>query len=286
MNSGFFSTWILFLDLLSLLCHSIGLYHLTILYEHHRNKQQRLLVASLSLCEALISLLFAIQEIVLLRTVGHSVIVAYLGINITVGMNFVFYGSIVFITLDKFILIVFRPVHEHHCSVYNTKCLLAILWLLAFISNIIFCSVYAHTGHYYMEIFIKYVFPSLDAFFLMVSTISYVSILTVSWRSRRRVGEEMERRSFVMVSLLVLTFLIFIVVPDVVSSVYRWKRIHMGDTEWDIMLLLYRMAMISDAVLYILLSQDIRKMICLKVGAVRGLLALLWCRNRIQNTDV
>ena len=259
MENTNFLILILTLDIVNFVLHSIGLHYLRILYPGWRNKQQRLLIANLSLCEALCSILFATQEIIFINGPKTDDVSIYIQINTTVGLNLVFYASIIFITLDRLLHVVFRGTHEHYCTLFLTKCLIGTLWLTAFLLNIFFCCAYGITGEYYESWIIKYILPALDGIFLIITSTSYTTIIVISKRSSQSVGVELKRAPFVMASLLVLSFVLFIIVPDITSTVYRSQRINMEELLWYFLAILYRLSITSDAILYILLSYDIRR---------------------------
>ena len=71
MDHWYFLILILLLDNLAFMLHTTGLFYLYKCYHDCRNKQQRLLVASLSLSEAIFSFLFASQDIIILTKGNH-----------------------------------------------------------------------------------------------------------------------------------------------------------------------------------------------------------------------
>ena len=257
---------ILTLDVFSFITHLIGLHLLAISYQGCRNKQQRLLLVSLSVNEALFSLLFSIQEIILLtesESEAHSrnTIGFYIHIITSTGLNMTFYRNMFYITIERLVCISCQSQHAKYCTVSTVKYLLGATWMTALVLNIVFCCLYAITGKHFFEWIFQYIFPVLDIVFLLVACISYTFILLVVHRSSKRIGSGLKKFTFVIPLLIVLTFLLFVVLPDLITVSCEIKQ---GTLLWDIFHILYRIAMISDALLYILICHDVRRMLLQK----------------------
>ena len=107
--------------------------------------------------------------------------------------------------------------------------------------------------------FFKYIHPTLDFIFICVAAVTYVTIFIIYKRSAESVGKELKSSAFILPSLLFLTFILFINVPDLVQLSYQIKNIRMSKPLAIFCLMLYRISPITDAALYIFLLQDVRR---------------------------
>lgn len=257
------------LDTMSLFIQLPGIYALVSLYKNCTHKTQRLLIGNLSLCEILMNLLMTMQNIELMispATRNYNLFIQYVELIITTGLNVLFYLSMYFITLDRLASVVLNIRYRTVWTTRSTIYLLSATWGLCITGTLVICLVLAITGLNLESIFTKYIHPTLDFGFILIALLAYTVIFVTYKKSSERVGNELKKSAFILPSLLVLTFLLFIILPDFIQLGYSISGEPMANNLGVVLfcLVLYRISPIADAVLYIFLLKDIRRFLAKK----------------------
>jgi len=126
----------------------------------------------------------------------------------------------------------------------------------------------------YHKIAYSYLWPILDALFLMVAvgTYSYffvkikenrkqvyqiASRIVSAQSSNKKVRRNLSIKSFFMPGILVITFIIFIVIPDETTFFHQALNIEISEKLDFVLIVLFKFGYLSDAIVYIFLQKEI-----------------------------
>lgn len=186
-------SFLLSLTLTNVFLHSSGAYLLIRFYKNHRQKAQQLYLIHLSIsicCINLLESLRSIAEIIVYVTKGPSTMIVekwrhYASIISSTGFSFVFYMIIVYVTLDRLMVIALNHYHMRYWNVKRAKNALLSTWLIGFIIAITVCILY-HISGYEWKIFIyEYFFPTIDFVFIALALTTYSVIFYKHMKSRK-----------------------------------------------------------------------------------------------------
>lgn len=277
------------LDVASLILHTVGIYALAKVYARSAHKEQRLFIGNLSVCEISLNLLMMIQDmqlIIIPQTDHYNKLIMYLELVIVIGINISFYCTMIFIALDRFAIFVLKTAYHQRWNAFKAKLLLGLTWLVAITLTIIFCLVFHFTGQNYERYFVKYVHPTLDFVFLFIAVMTYASIFIIFRRSSQKMGKDLTKSSFLCPSLLILTFILFIIIPDLIQLSYQIKNARMPRALALLCLFLYRVSPIADVGLYIFLLPDVRTFLRDKMTSCRMKVFTAGRSRLMRNQDV
>ena len=129
-----FHVSLLLLQLGNLFLHSLGCYLLVTLYRNGEDTVQRLLVINLSITEALLSCLGAIETLseIICRH-SESTSAAYVDGMVSTfestGIVFVYFLTMYYVTFDRLLAIYLNIKYGLYCNEYRAKKLLTATWL-------------------------------------------------------------------------------------------------------------------------------------------------------------
>ena len=215
-----------------------------------------------------------------------------------VGISLVFYFDMVYITLDKLLEILLNIKYPLYWNKRRTKILLLVTWCVSGVVVVVVSLLHAYLDFEWEVYAFKYCFPVLNFVFIVVACSSYSFIFYKFRQTRtpRKVGKretddsllpdgriskekygavktdkgvfQLIRRSrFFMIFLLIVTFLMFIVVPDLTYLfVHVINNKHSKNLEiacW----ILYAVGNLADCYIYIFLQPPVRKLLIKKISS-------------------
>jgi len=266
------------IDVISLATHSFGLFLLLYKVRASQNfsENQRYLLIQLSLGELIYLLLFSMSDgltaIVNNGGADNITLTTMLGIVNTI-LNLpcflVLIIAMLAITIDRFLSVYLNIRYPPVCTLKSVKIILGVCRVLILLLAILILVFYQQTSYFDM-IAKEYVWPLSDGLFLIVAFVTYtyflkkikenrnkVKQITSSVTTKKSLRSRTLLKSFFVPSILIGTFILFIVIPDQVFFWYNLLEVSMHiDVEISITML-FKLCYLSDAVVYIFLQKEI-----------------------------
>lgn len=276
---------LLCLNLLNVMAHSFGTFLLIYLYKKSRHKSQQLYLINLSVSELLINLIESIRIVLALVDDGENATIErireFLLIVEFTGASFVFYWVMIFITIDRLLLISLSNKYGKYWNERRAKQQLTTTWLLGVSMAIAVALCVNFLQFDWEEAFFKYFFPSMEFLFIPFAFFTYGFIIRkyrtkhkavsmrVSGQSTATVPSSVvgrKRRSFKMSVfyipvMLITTFLIFMTIPDISYLFIAIINNNPSETLSSICWISYAVSNLIDAYVYIFLQHHVRHFI-------------------------
>ena len=269
------------LSIVPLVLHGVGIYLLNKATSIANN--QKLYMTHLSILEISLTVL----QTIFLHLKEHPFLIVYYNYVLLVSCvaGFVWNNVLITLTLDRFLQIYLNLKYQLYVTKKWTKFIIAFCYVLGL------CSVVAIVGLSNVDhqisigIIRKYFYSAYAVLVTTVFAITYCYIYiriirgrnTVIGRQSSRTGEKGgQGRSVFIPYWIVFTYIVFIVIPGIVfyvlSTVLKEKILII--LAFDVWRLFWLIAFITDALIYILLHESIRKefwvlMRCEKCGTER-----------------
>lgn len=280
---------LLFLNALNVILHSIGAYLLLSLYATCKYKIQQIYLIHLSISECLINFLEIVRTVLdLINLNGDAKLIAeeirhYTLILSFTGISVVYYFDMIYLTLDKLMDIVLNIKYPIYWNEHKTKRLLGVTWFLGILSSIIVSFSYKFLNFKWEPAFFKYFYPPIEITFILLAFVTYAFIfrkytqahrnlpgtivsLDSSIDGRKRNAFQLFRRSrFYIAVLLIITFLLFFVVPDLtylsIAVIQKKKSEILTHICW----ICYAISNLADAYIYIFVQDKVRRTLLKKL---------------------
>lgn len=262
---------------INILFHLIGLTALISLYSKSIQKPQRLILISLSIGEVLqnITLFFFIDLFVFNFEDRHIIRVVVL------ALNKLLYVNLFFIAIERLAKFILNTKYSNYWNEQHTKYLLFVSWIFIFlISVIIFvCANEKEKVLLNMQ-------AIFDLSFILIMSFVFLMIICRYNRITESMKQKLQRTVFIVPFLLVSSFIIFYILPNIINVYYRKKglKITFGIAFPSLMskVILF---MIHAAVHSILLK-DISKYILMKINILLKKLKGSYCRTKDEMDDI
>ena len=284
------------LIIFNLVIHSIGCYALVNVYKYRRRNVEQLFIISLSFVELAIHILqFAIYLpyfVTFSDGVSSSVdeFQYYLKIVLFTGVFPAYYLSMNYITTNKLLDVLLNIRYSLYWDKRKTKRLIKVTSCICSILALCFSLSYKILGYKFEEVFYTYIYPMFNFSFLIIATISHSYIFykfkesrsppNLS-KSRRKPSTDCKRRmhsgasSFTRCSvvkvfqnsrfyvsvMLILSFLVFMVIPNVIYLVYGLMLKEGSQRLGAIVQVCYEICFLADGYIYIFIEPRVRSML-------------------------
>ena len=293
---------LLILNLLNVFLHSFGSCVLIYLYNRSRQKAQQLYLIHLSISECLMNLLESIRIIAKFVSLKgymlHEIEMFrhYILIVSFTGVSFVFYIDMIYLTLDRLMVIMLNLKYTKYWNEKKAKYLLLVTWIIAFTIAVTVAITYSLLNFEWMPFFFKYFYPTIEFVFILLALSVYSFIFykyqktqkSVSFRLREpsertmQVGTlrkifnskkysikkynvsnfaKFKKSVFYIPILLITTFLMFMTIPDLtylfVAIIYNNPSQILSTACW----ISYGVSNLLDAWIYIYLQHNVRNFI-------------------------
>lgn len=281
------------LTLVNITVHSIGLHLLLCLHKNDDGDVNQIYLINLSAVEILGNVFWFFVDILRLVEISGlkspviDTVQMYISFLTCTLFLFVYYFTMVLITIDKCLEIFLNLKYPLFCNSANAKYLLACIWVvggIVCVSLILACKV---GGFDYRVPFVLYVYPTFDLSYIaiVVGCYSYIfhkfktsrtappcgsKILRAESRSSQDISSPQVcfNSKFYISFLLVLTFLCLVVIPDLI---YMCAIVHSGVvvSPAGVLLILYHISFLSDAWIYIFLQRRVRNLFIKKLNVIK-----------------
>ncbi|XP_057303557.1 uncharacterized protein LOC130640955 isoform X1 [Hydractinia symbiolongicarpus] len=257
--------------------HCLGIYLLICL--KHKRRNQDTVILNLSIAEIAMSLFDLTQNILSRGNSVTSTNIRYLTIAQCSFFVLPSFLIMILLTLDRFFEVYLNLQYFIYFNKKKTRILLALCWLTGLVCGIVLLSLkkfYEDTS----TIIYKYIFPVTEGVFFVVAVVTYTYLYKKFRLVRRHPSTESVNRStkatapksglrgrnFFAPLLIIATFLIFVMVPDVTNLILFYILETGTNLHSNILLLFYAIGFTCDALIYIFLQKHIRDILMLKLN--------------------
>lgn len=274
---------LLILNVTNAVVHTIGAYALISLYPASRHKPQRIYIINLAISEALVNSIEVIRDIPEFLTLSpeSSILVQkmrnYLLMVSFIGVSFVYYFDMIYLTLDRLLKIWLSLKYPQYWNEDRAIYLLIGTWSVGFsltlglvIANVL--------NEFQWQLYVyRYFYPPLEFLYIIIafatywaifqkyrssnlrlSTISLASVNNMSMRPQRSLCQEFRRSFFFIPFLLISTYLVFMIIPDLTFLFEAVIKDKYSEDLQNLCWISYAVSNLLDAAIYIFFIKDVR----------------------------
>ena len=209
----------------------------------------------------------------------------YILIFMFTGISFVYYCDMIYLTLDRLLDIVLNIRYRLFWNEMRARMLLLATWILGICLSVTISLLCYFINFNWEDAFFTYFYPTLEFSFIVLAFVTYSFIFHKYKQTRgapkvvgsryntRRRGSTVEtfRNSRFYISvLIILTFLVFMVVPDLT---YFFVGVIYGNTSDTLAVccwISYAVSNLLDAWIYIFLQPSVRRLMWKKLGLTKS----------------
>lgn len=281
------------LNITNVILHSLGCYLLTEINKNGAQSVEIMYIINLSACEAIMNCLELIRRVALLTHLHPDVestvatVNQYILIVMFTGVSFVFYCDMIYLTLDRLMNILLDIKYPLYWCETKAKYLLSGTWCAGLIMCATVSVLRYSIGFDWEGAFFKYFYPGINIGFIMLAVVTYVFIFKQYRKTRMNPvrlknnaesqdGENTQQDDsawtvfrnsrFYISVLLILSFILFMVVPDMTYLMYGIINEKKNDDLAAACWISYAISNCVDAIIYILLQEDVRNLLWKKLG--------------------
>ena len=245
------------------------LYHLTSKLKEHR--ALLFFLSGITIVTILLESIYWIGEMAKLQENSSRLLQVITIIDL--GVVCAYYLSLFILTLDRLFAVSYPFAYKRLFKVKKVYLAMVVCWISGTLSSIPF---YFLDYNEIYDIYYKYIILALDGLILVTVMVTYIFILQLifkrHWKEKKLVktgkipayNRQNLNRNYKLLStflLILTTFLIFVVIPDI-YFVYRGVICdYMSMIEKDIISLLWQVNYIIDALVYIFLDPAVKKVL-------------------------
>lgn len=281
---------LIIMNVVNVLLHGVGIYLLSCLHKRGKSNIQNLYILHLSISELLMNSLeivrTALQILIKYGPCSNTCkqIEEYLSIFMFTGISVVFFFNMFFITLDRLLNIVYTIRYRVSWSEKRAKYLLKTTWLIGIFVLICVSIDYYLNNSLWENKFYTFIYPILEFIFIVLALVTYISIFRKYNRSERVLSKRRQslrenkkpdnsfqvfRKSrFFVPVLLILTFIVFLVIPDMVLLFEGVIMKRMTDTLLTSCWISYAVSNMTDACIYIFMQDPVRRLLWKKIRQI------------------
>ena len=274
------------LRVLNIAMHSIGVYALATLYQKSKFRIQRMYIINLSISTLSLNVLAFINNIpsfIKIETHDEEKIKEFqvhVAIIEYTGVSFVYYFLMMILTLDRLASVTLGLRYPQYWTPNKAKYLLITLWIIGVCISIGVSLADHFAAFNWEEASFKYFYPILELTFLTIASSTYGLIFRKRVHNIKKIsrmsGRELPNRSgwhlrdlkksfFFVPSLMILTFVTFMIVPDLVYLFIAIIKNNPSETLTVGCSISYATSNAIDGAIYIYFLPDVRKFLVNKV---------------------
>ena len=277
-------------NFVTMLMHLLGSYLLVQEYIAGLDDSQQLYLINLSVSEGIINLLqFLINtgsQIMSIPKSRSKQFQYYIKTVRGYGFVTVYFLTMIYLTLDRMFDILLNIRYALYWNEKYTKYLLQMTWVISITTTIIISVVDHHYPINAHEILDVYIYPTFDVLFIIIACFTYAFIFQKYKQTRvhpvnRDVGPPMStfevfrRSKFYIPLLLIITFTIFMAIPEMIHLFYIRQR-HEPVVLKTVLCILWALSYLCDAIIYIWMKPSVKALLKYKLG--------IRCRTDSMNT--
>ena len=285
------------LNIMNLILHSLGTWLLIYIHRNGSGTAQQIFLINLGFCEALMNLLECIRRalgMAHLSATGSRVIQCineYILIVMFTGISLVYYLDMIYLTFDRLCDILLNIKYHNYWNEVKARWLLIVTWVIGILLSVTISLMHRFTDYIWQDAFFKYFFPTLEFAFVILAVITYGFIFHRFKVTRApptccieqlSLYQVFRKSRFYISVLIILTFLIFMVIPDLI---YLFVGIINGNETETLSVccwISYAVSNLLDAWIYIYMQPEIRNLLLRKVFRRRNEKDLQRSRNVVM----
>lgn len=260
--------------------HTLGLY-LLISVHNRKTKLHNIYLINYSVLEILKGLMNLIGVFSAFSIFPASINPSIWKFNVIVnafGVTFWQYFFLTYLTIDRLLLVKMQQKYTYHWNASKARNLLLGTWFCGVLGCVATYLCHRYNGFSNAEKIDVYIKMVLDIGFIIIAVVAYLLIFRTYSASRLRVSainpdnqpgqsiwQIFRRSKFLVAVLLISTFLLFVVVPDLIVFFHFLFRFTISGDLLVTLLFLTACADIANAFFYILLRDEVRKLLLRKI---------------------
>ena len=279
MSQQYIHSVILLICLLNVLLHLTGMYLLISLRNSTMNGNQRLLLLNLSLSEFCLAFIEIVKRCIYITiNSNESVITQYINIIQFSSAAMVFYFIMIYMTADRFFHIYLSIRYPLYWSKTKTMRLVWVTWIVCIILSVLLSFLHKYQLVDYKQLFYIYLWPITELLFLAIAFGTYGYAFKTVYRGRKNKSgltrSKIKRKSIFrqpalyLPSLLIFTFVVLQVVPDLTIVFVTLRGKTLSEEAFNGVYITYMVSILLDAIIYILLSPYVKRMLIQKLVSI------------------
>lgn len=289
---------------INILLHSLGIYLLQTLNTRNEDAAQDTFIIHLSIQEILSNFFAIIIIIIKYVDFDDSIVnsvdyfVEYLFIVDHTILTIPFYLLMICIIMDKFLEIYLNIKYPLYCSAERVSFIVKTIWFVGSFVGTAMLVTFATLDFDY-ETFDRYTFLIFDfiILILVISTHAYIFYRFVATRmqpvqkrtissGKRRILDTFKNSRFYVSTLLIASFLLFIIIPDLT---YEFSGLHYNSDEKSLdicgfaIAYLYTISYLCDACIYIFAKAKVRRLFRRKLRKILNRNDYGLARDKLRN---
>ena len=283
-------TILLLLNLLNTFLHTTGFYLLFYLYKEGNQEVQILFLINLSLVEGFVNITGFISQITFFyietSTIANE-IYTYIWVIDDTGISFIYFMAITYITVDKWLEILLSIKYFLYVNERKVKYLLTATWLIGLLFSIglsVAVGVFKIDYENVEEKLVKFYYPTFDFIFIIVLVVCYAYIFRQFKQTRVMPHQQQtsttvavrqstflvfRKSKFFIPFLLTLTYVLFVIIPDLLYLFIAVVNDNFSVELDTACYISYAVSDLVDAILYIFLYDDVRRLLWRKIKTIR-----------------
>lgn len=245
---------------LNIIIHGLGFYVLICVIKTKGDRPQLLYIHNLNLVQLLRNIVglpkmyFEIFDSNKLDNIWPYVI-----INLRVTSEFLFYIFIIFLIVDRLLMILLKSRYQARCTSLVAKRCLVVTWFFC-MSLGVSLSILYHYGKYEISSpYIYYIHLVLDIKFIILAVITYGALICFFKRSP--VGNRQMRGSLSTL-LIILCFVLFTITTDVIDLRYQFSGKRVPPIWFNLRFVLFNLADFADGIIYVFFNRLVYQKMC------------------------
>ena len=277
--------FVLVFGLINIVIHSIGCHLLRYLVKNVEQTPQIIYVFQLSVCQILLNILVSLATILKMASLETAHV--YVDLVYLSGPWLVYFLLMCAITFDKLLEIILHLRYPRFWNDVKATRMAIVGWMAGVLLTIFTCLYHMYSGGDILKTYFTYWYPTFHFFFIILTVTTYVIIFRHFKRSRVaphnfnvQPGHAKSlsafriflKSRFYTVVLLIGTYVLLVVIPDLVYLFYGYLQ--NNDKKYLLEIICYLSYTIegsTDAYIYIFLQPSVRR--------------LLWKKLRMRQTE-
>ena len=265
-------------NILNIVMHGVGTWLLLCTYIRRQKSTQTLYLINLALAELIRNMLLLIWNSVVVVSSTYKVCLAtecwYVYVFLVSGVFYNYMVSMYYITGDRLLHIILNVKYPVYWSVGKTKRLSICTWVFCLTINTSLTLVYhfIYKSTMYKDILVVYIPCALFIVYVLFAILTYTVMFLKFARSRRNTAPHsslfnifINSRFFVSL-LLISSFLLLTVIPTLIRSFMFLTGNRISKQIYLYVNVSARLSDFIDAIIYIFLQPDIRKLLLIKLS--------------------
>ena len=300
MNDQVFDGLLLLFSLINTSIHTLAYHILQHITKNGHDPLKYIYLSNLSKCQIVMNAVMFTRCVVhLIKWPHFEQFNEYADILILAGCGIVYYFSISLVTIDRLFDILLNIRYPLYCTPQKARRILYSAWLLGLIVAIIIAMLVELTNLQTYHILFTYMFPFCNSVYVVLAAVTYIFIFQ-KFKNTRDIpsGQKLRKRKaglvhfsklsvsqagrlveiyrnsrFHLPVLNITSFLVFKIVPDLVSELVGCRNIRYQNTVLHVCLMSYAVSGMVSAYLHLLTHSSIKNLVKKKIRKIKIRLA-------------